>query len=123
MNRYYNNQWGRFLTPDSYGPSANPANPLSWNRYAYVANDPINHNDPSGLNLALYIDGVFMGEFGGGVGGIAGGDGGGIGGSVSPPWEGGGRGEFWCGRFSFGWVSGTSTGATTREDRQSRPLR
>jgi RHS repeat-associated protein len=49
MNRYYNNSWGRFLTPDSYGGSANLGNPLSWNRYAYVANDPINLNDPEGL--------------------------------------------------------------------------
>ena len=50
MNRYYNNSWGRFLTPDPFAGSANPANPLSWNRYAYVANDPINRIDPSGLD-------------------------------------------------------------------------
>jgi hypothetical protein len=49
MNRYYNSTWGRFLTADPYGPSANPGNPLSWNHYAYVANDPVNRNDPSGL--------------------------------------------------------------------------
>jgi len=40
---------GRFITPDPYGGSANPANPQSWNRYSYVNNDPINKNDPSGL--------------------------------------------------------------------------
>ena len=49
MNRYYNSSWGRFTTPDPYGPSASPGNPLSWNRYAYVANDPVNENDPTGL--------------------------------------------------------------------------
>ena len=61
MNRYYNSSWGRFLTPDPYGPSANPGNLLSWNRYAYVANDPVNENDPSGLFYWPTI-----GDFGGG---------------------------------------------------------
>ena len=49
MNRYYNSSWGRFTTPDPYDASAKPGNPLSWNHYAYVGNDPINKNDPSGL--------------------------------------------------------------------------
>jgi len=38
------------MTPDPYQGSANPGNPQSWNRYAYVNNDPINKNDPRGLN-------------------------------------------------------------------------
>jgi len=63
INRYYNSSWGRFTTPDPHGPSANPANPLSWNRYAYVVNDPVNKNDPSGLMFALESDGW---EYGGG---------------------------------------------------------
>ncbi len=66
MNRYYNNSWGRFLTPDPYGPSAKPANPLSWNRYAYVANDPVNRNDPSGLNMMDFWDPGWGGGGGGG---------------------------------------------------------
>lgn len=44
---------GRFLTPDPFGGSANRANPSTFNRYAYVAGDPINSNDPSGLDLVL----------------------------------------------------------------------
>jgi RHS repeat-associated protein len=56
MNRYYISQWGRFLTADPYGPSANPASPLSWNRYAYVGNDPSNKNDPSGLDYFFQED-------------------------------------------------------------------
>jgi len=49
MNRYYGSNMGRFLTSDPYGPSAKPGNPQSWNRYAYVSNDPVNKNDPTGL--------------------------------------------------------------------------
>jgi RHS repeat-associated protein len=48
-NRYYSGLQGRFTSPDPYEGSANPGNPQSWNRYAYVNNDPINQNDPSGL--------------------------------------------------------------------------
>jgi RHS repeat-associated protein len=50
MNRYYAPQWGRFTTPDPYQASAQFANPQSWNRYSYVENDPVNFNDPSGLD-------------------------------------------------------------------------
>jgi len=49
MNRYYNSIWGRFLSPDPSWSSANPGNPQSWNRYAYVLGDPISRRDRSGL--------------------------------------------------------------------------
>src|SRR5215469_16691966 len=46
---------GKFITPDPYMATANgvnnPADPGSWNRYAYTDNDPVNFNDPSGLML------------------------------------------------------------------------
>ena len=48
-HRYYSSTQGRFTTPDPFQGSANPENPLSWNRYSYVENDPINKNDPEGL--------------------------------------------------------------------------
>jgi RHS repeat-associated protein len=51
-NRYYTRTWGRFLSPDPYVPSGGPADPGSWNRYAYVQGDPVNFNDPSGLHTA-----------------------------------------------------------------------
>jgi RHS repeat-associated protein len=51
MNRYYAPQWGRFTIPDPYQASAQLANPQSWNRYSYVENDPVNHNDSTGLNM------------------------------------------------------------------------
>jgi RHS repeat-associated protein len=48
--RYYNNNFGRFWSPDPSGRiAANPADPTSWNRYAYVSDDPINKTDPSGF--------------------------------------------------------------------------
>ncbi len=35
-----------FLQPDTLIPD--PSNPQAWNRYSYVANNPVNFNDPSG---------------------------------------------------------------------------
>jgi RHS repeat-associated protein len=47
----------RFLQPDEYGGSMRPALPQSWNRYAYVLNNPVNATDPEGYvenNNAAY---------------------------------------------------------------------
>jgi RHS repeat-associated protein len=50
--RYYNSNLGRFWTPDPYmannGGPGDPADPASWNRYAYVRGDPVNRVDPGG---------------------------------------------------------------------------
>ena len=44
--RYFAPMTGRFLSPDpKLGESTNPQ---SWNRYAYVMNNPIDHIDPTG---------------------------------------------------------------------------
>jgi len=40
------------MSADPYLASGGPADPGSWNRYAYVENDPVNFNDPRGLFLA-----------------------------------------------------------------------
>jgi len=50
--RYYMPRSGRFLTPDPYRASVALTNPQTWNRYAYVAGDPVNFVDPWGLFLA-----------------------------------------------------------------------
>src|SRR5271165_4393957 len=51
VNRYYNPRLGRFMTPDPAGLAAvDPANPQSWNRYAYVRNNPLIAVDPLGLD-------------------------------------------------------------------------
>jgi RHS repeat-associated protein len=48
--RYYSSALGRFITPDPYQGSIRIHNPETWNRYAYVVNNPINFNDPHGLD-------------------------------------------------------------------------
>ena len=42
--------YGRWPSPDPAGiAAANPMNPQSWNRYAYVLNNPLGVTDPTGL--------------------------------------------------------------------------
>lgn len=50
QNRYYSNRLGRFTTPDPLMASGKVWNPQSWNRYAYVNNNPLNATDPLGLD-------------------------------------------------------------------------
>jgi hypothetical protein len=49
--RYYNPTVGRFLSVDP--ELGDPQSPQSWNRYAYVMNNPLNHTDPTGRVLDL----------------------------------------------------------------------
>ena len=49
MHRRYNRWWSRFDQPDPYEGSYELNDPQSFNRFAYVKNDPINFTDPSGL--------------------------------------------------------------------------
>ena len=49
-NRYYSNITGSFMTPDPSRSTRGPSDPQSWNRYAYTAGDPVNRNDPAGLD-------------------------------------------------------------------------
>ena len=52
--RYYDRGSGRFLTADPGGIStADPRDPGSWNRFAYVGGDPVNFVDPSGTNRLM----------------------------------------------------------------------
>ncbi|MCG8556466.1 MAG: RHS repeat-associated core domain-containing protein, partial [Proteobacteria bacterium] len=46
--RIYDAHMGRFLQPDPFVPE--PGNSQSWNRYAYVVNNPLNWTDPSGFS-------------------------------------------------------------------------
>ncbi len=65
MMRSYINRLGRFNAPDPVSGSA--FDPQTWNRYSYVANNPVNQTDPSGLLPSLEQvtdDGII---FGGGI--------------------------------------------------------
>jgi RHS repeat-associated protein len=84
MQRYYSNVVGRFYSPDPGGiATANPKNPGSWNRYAYVHGDPVNFTDPTGMCDEDYTDSLhvggrledcYEGDGGGGGGYVTGGD-------------------------------------------------
>jgi RHS repeat-associated protein len=47
--RFYDMWRGRFLSPDS-GDDFSLSHPQSWNKYAYVRNNPMNSTDPDGKN-------------------------------------------------------------------------
>jgi RHS repeat-associated protein len=47
--RYYGSPQGRFTSPDPLLSSGRPEMPESWNRYAYVLNNPLRFIDPDGL--------------------------------------------------------------------------
>lgn len=58
---------GRWPSPDPAGiAAANPANPQSWNRYAYVMNNPLLYIDPQGLKCVQLDDGTWADDEQGG---------------------------------------------------------
>jgi RHS repeat-associated protein len=59
LAREYHPTWGRWLNPDPAGLAAvDPSNPQSWNRYAYVTNNPLALTDPTGLGDCAPSDGA-----------------------------------------------------------------
>ncbi len=57
--RQYSSSMGRWMTPDPAGLAAvDPTSPQSWNRYAYVRNNPLSAVDPLGLQC-VWDDGSF----------------------------------------------------------------
>jgi RHS repeat-associated protein len=61
MMRRYTGKWHRFVQPDPYDGSYDLTNPQSFNRYAYVQNDPVNFVDPLGLDPAAGALGSLLG--------------------------------------------------------------
>jgi RHS repeat-associated protein len=49
--RYYANNFGRFMSPDRYRSKAGGLSPASWNRYAYAIGDPVSFYDPHGRDF------------------------------------------------------------------------
>jgi RHS repeat-associated protein len=56
--RWYDPALGRFVQPDSIVPD--PGNPIDWDRYGYVRDNPVKYIDPSGQKLD-----PFRADFGG----------------------------------------------------------
>ena len=50
LMRQYSGWYARFSQPDPYDGAYDLTDPQTFNRYAYVGNDPINFTDPTGLN-------------------------------------------------------------------------
>lgn len=52
--RMFGSGFGRFTSPDPLAASAKSTVPQSWNRYAYVLNNPLKFVDPSGMVWGYY---------------------------------------------------------------------
>jgi RHS repeat-associated protein len=48
--RHYSSAQGRFITVDPLMASAKTGDPQTWNRYAYVVNNPLRYVDPDGMD-------------------------------------------------------------------------
>jgi RHS repeat-associated protein len=62
--RYLSSAQGRWTSPDAPFADQHPANPQSWNLYAYVRNNPLRYVDPSG-DECVYINNSGGGTIGG----------------------------------------------------------
>jgi RHS repeat-associated protein len=89
MMRRYASSLSRFSQPDPYDGSYDLTEPQSFNRYAYVQNDPVNFVDPSGLDGIIsftpFTDAEMCYLFGVGCGGSGGSGGAGNGFVIEHP--------------------------------------
>jgi RHS repeat-associated protein len=69
VNRSYSFSVGRFQSADPFQQSAGASAPQTWNRYAYVMNQPADFIDPIGLMMAPPGSGDICGGDGGSGGG------------------------------------------------------
>lgn len=56
QNRYYSGKHGRFTSVDPTLASIRLLDPQSFNRFAYIENDPLNYTDPSGLCIVNGVE-------------------------------------------------------------------
>jgi RHS repeat-associated protein len=60
LARYYSSTLGRFMAVDP-GDDTDLEDPQSWNKYAYVRNNPVGHDDPNGKELVAALAGAGIG--------------------------------------------------------------
>ena len=53
--RYYASMQGRFTSPDGFWKDSHVGDPQSWNKYAYVRNNPLKYIDPEGEKATVKI--------------------------------------------------------------------
>ncbi len=63
--RYNSSSMGRFMSVDPSRESVSPANPQSWNRYAYALNNPLAYVDRNGLWPTRIHNEIIEAVFGG----------------------------------------------------------
>jgi RHS repeat-associated protein len=56
LARYYSSAQGRFTSADGVFNDSDPAVPQSWNKYAYVRNNPLRYIDPTGEKADVSIN-------------------------------------------------------------------
>jgi len=56
--RYYMQRLGRFTSSDPEHIGGNPADPQSWNAYAYARNNPLRFVDMFGTDYVIALDGI-----------------------------------------------------------------
>jgi RHS repeat-associated protein len=56
LARYYSSTQGRFTSPDDFWKDSQIGDPQSWNKYAYVRNNPLRYIDPSGEKATVKIE-------------------------------------------------------------------
>ena len=65
--RYFASGLGRFTSADPHRTGGGSGNSQGWNSYTYVENDPINFNDPAGLDMCYIGVSVWMPSGGGAI--------------------------------------------------------
>jgi RHS repeat-associated protein len=107
-DRRFSPSQGRWVSPDPVGTAAvDRTNPQSWNRYAYVLNNPLFYFDPFGDDSdpsICYLTATL---------GCGGGGGGAGGGYWAPMYFPGIQNEEWCCREIATWIPGTPGGIST----------
>lgn len=56
QSRYYSSTQGRFTSPDVFWKDSQVSDPQSWNKYAYVRNNPLKYVDPTGEKATVKIE-------------------------------------------------------------------